>query len=54
MRELGIDLDLIARNLVLPIKLQPDRNSASLTVANGEASRLTVTFGAGILGFSML
>ena len=54
MRELGIYLDLIARSFVLLIKLLPDRNSASLTVAIGEASRLTVAFGAGLLGFSML
>ena len=54
MRELGIYLDLIACNFVLLIKLLPDRNSATFTVAIGEASRLTVAFGAGLLGFSML
>ena len=54
MRDLGIYLDLIARNFVLLIKLLPDRNSASLTVAIGEASRLTVAFGADLSGFSML
>ena len=54
MRELGIYLDLIACNFVLLVKLLPYRNSASLTVAIAEASRLTVAFGAGLLGFSML
>ena len=54
MRELGIDLDLIARNFVLLIKLLPDRNSVSFTVAIGGVSRLTVGFGPGLLGFPML
>ena len=35
MRELGIYLDLIACNFVLLIKLLPDRNRATFTVAIG-------------------
>ena len=54
MRKLGIYLDLIACNFVLLIKLLPYRSRASLTAAFAEASRLTVAFGAGLLGCSML
>ena len=54
MRELGIYLDLIACNFVLLIKLLPYRSRASLTAAFAEASRLTVAFGAGLVGCSML
>lgn len=51
---MGIYLDLIACNFVLLIKLLPYRSRASLTVAFAEASRLTVAFGAGLVGCSML
>ena len=54
MRELGIYLDLIACNFVLLIKLLPYLSRASLTVAFAEASRLTVAFGACLVGCSML
>ena len=54
MRELGIYLDLISCNFVLLIKLLPYRSRASLTAAFAEASRLTVAFGAGLVGCSML
>ena len=54
MRELGIYLDRINCNFVLLIKALLDLNSATFTVAIGEASRLIVAFGAGLLGFSML
>ena len=54
MRELGIHLGLIACNFVLLVKLMPYCNGTSLTVAKAQASRLTVAFGAGLVGFSML
>ena len=53
MRELSIYLDLIACHFVLLIKLVPDRNSASPTVAIDEASQMTFAFGADLLDFSM-
>ena len=51
---MGIYLDLITCNFVLLIKLLAYRSRASLTVAFAEASRLTVAFGAGLVGCSML
>ena len=54
VRELGIYLYLIACNFALLVKLPSYRNSACFTVAVEDAARLSVAFGASLIGFSML
>ena len=53
VRELGIYLYLIACNFALLVKLPSYRNGG-FTVAFADAARLSVAFGASLIGFSML